>query len=255
MRSILLVLVTVVGTYAAAAGQNDVGDPSPGGLRGPGGINQGKGVQVKSQGKPGTTTTTWDCCKPACGWPSIAKKAGAKGSVRACAKNNSPLKDVNAQGVCQGGTAYSCADFQPKVVNETFAYGFAGHGAKSADVCCKCYQFTWTDGPAQGKSMIVQAVNSGGLPSPDDFDIYTPGGGVGNYADACSKQYGAPNKGWGKQYGGVKSPDACNQLPANLQEGCKWRWTWAGGNINMKKVNYVQVECPQELTGISGCTN
>jgi hypothetical protein len=94
------------------------------------------------------------------------------GPARSCNINNQVISS-NTQGACQGGTAYSCSNMQPQIVNSTFSYGFAGHGNTANTVCCKCYKFTWTSGAGKGKTMIVQAVNSGGLPSANDFDIYT----------------------------------------------------------------------------------
>jgi hypothetical protein len=42
--------------------------------------------------------------------------------------------------------------------------------------------------------MIVQVINSFGV-STGDFDLYTPGGGVGGL-EACQSQYDAPKQGW-----------------------------------------------------------
>lgn len=110
-----------------------------------------------------------------------------------CNINNQVLSDgATAQSACQGGNAYSCSDFQPIIISDTLSYGFAGNWETSN--CCKCFQFTWTSGEGAGKSMIVQVVNSGGV-NTGDFDIYTPGGGVGDY-NACTSQYGAPPQGW-----------------------------------------------------------
>lgn len=78
----------------------------------------------------------------------------------------------------------------------------------------------------------------------------------------------------GAQYGGVSSLSQCNQLPASLQDGCKWRFNWAGGKhvlhscypnvvtdpgrvsgtVNGWTTTYNQVECPTELTSISRCS-
>ncbi|KAF5387026.1 hypothetical protein D9615_002061 [Tricholomella constricta] len=148
----------------------------------------------------GTTTTTWDCCEPACGYTSNLS-AGARGPVRSCNKTNGPAA-AGAQNACftQGGQAFSCSSYQPIIISNTLSYGFAGHGNTATATCCKCYQFMWTSGAAAGKSMIVQAINAGGI-TDTDFDIYTPGGGVGDY-NGCTAQYGAPSGGWGRQYGG-----------------------------------------------------
>ncbi len=52
--------------------------------------------------------------------------------------------------------------------------GPRGHGGGDVCVCaarvawltgagCKCYAFTWTSGAGKGKSMVVQAINAGGV--------------------------------------------------------------------------------------------
>ncbi|TDL17211.1 glycoside hydrolase [Rickenella mellea] len=210
-------------------------------------------VSIVNGATAGTTTTTWDCCEPACGYTSNLS-SGAKGPVKSCSKSNGkPASDAqNACFASSGDLAYSCSSYQPIIVNSTFSYGFAGHGNTATATCCKCYQFTWTSGAAKGKLMIVQAINAGGI-TDVDFDIYTPGGGVGDF-NACTSQYGAPSGGWGRQYGGVTSDSQCSQLPSNLQAGCHWRWKWAGGDVNTWKVSFTQVNCPSQLTSISGCT-
>ncbi|KAI0704442.1 glycoside hydrolase [Cerioporus squamosus] len=201
----------------------------------------------------GTTTTTWDCCEPACGYTSNLSP-GARGPVQSCNQSNGPAASgaQNACFVSSGNLAFSCDKYQPIIVNSTLSYGFAGHGNTATSTCCKCYQFTWTSGAAAGKSMIVQAINAGGI-TDTDFDIYTPGGGVGDF-NACTAQYGAPSGGWGRQYGGVTSDAQCSQLPSNLQAGCHWRWQWAGGDVNTWQITYKQVNCPSQLTSLSGCT-
>jgi hypothetical protein len=78
------------------------------------------------------------------------------------------------------------------IISNTLSYGLAGNWETSN--CCKCFQFTWTSGAGAGKSMVVQVINAGGV-NTGDFDIYTPGGGVGDF-NACSSQYGAPAEGW-----------------------------------------------------------
>lgn len=141
----------------------------------------------------GITTTTWDCCKPSCAWPENAQAGGASGTAATCGMNNQKLSDgASASNACDGGTGYSCSSFQPQVNSSTLSFGFAGTWSDSN--CGKCFQLTWTTGPGKNKRMIVQSVNSGGL-KEGDFDIYTPGGGVGDY-NACTSQYGAPRQGW-----------------------------------------------------------
>ncbi len=57
----------------------------------------------------------------------------------------------------------------------------------------------------------------------------------------------------GDSYGGITSRQGCENLPANLQAGCYWRFNWARGDINGWKIQYEQVTCPFRLTSISGC--
>ena len=81
---------------------------------------------------------------------------------------------AGAQNACfasSGALAFSCDKYQPMIVNATLSYGFAGHGNTATATCCQCFQFTWTSGAAAGKSMIVQAINAGGI-TDTDFDIY-----------------------------------------------------------------------------------
>ncbi|THH32910.1 hypothetical protein EUX98_g1285 [Antrodiella citrinella] len=147
----------------------------------------------------GITTMTWDCCEPACGYTSNLSP-GAVGPVKSCNQQNGPAA-AGTQNACitQGGQTFSCSTYQPIIVNNTFSYGFAGHGDTATATCCMCYEFTWTSGAGEGKSMIVQAINAGGI-TATDLDIYTP-----DY-NACTAQYGAPSGGWGRQYGGANDP-------------------------------------------------
>jgi len=210
----------------------------------------GQAAAVVKRGTAGTTTTTWDCCKPACGWTSNLP-SGTTGVVASCSASNEVLSDASTENACDGGTAYSCDTFQPQIINSTWSYAFAGHTNTATTSCCQCYQFSWTSGAGEGKNMIVQAVNAGGI-TDVDFDIYTPGGGVGS-EEACSSQYDTSTTGWGAQYGGVSSDSDCDALPSNLQAGCHWRFEWAGGTVNEWTIDFQQVNCPAELTSVSGC--
>lgn len=51
-----------------------------------------------------------------------------------------------------------------------------------------------------------------------------PGGGVGIF-NGCSDQWGAPEGGWGEQYGGITS-NTCPSFPEPLVDGCEWRFDW-----------------------------
>jgi len=92
--------------------------------------------------------------------------------------------------------------------------------------------------------MIVQITNTGA-------DLQIPGAGVGIF-NGCSKQWGAPNDGWGRRYGGVTTKAECSQLPAELRAGCEWRFSWFNSSDNPNAV-YERVQCPKALTDITGC--
>src|SRR5690606_23364655 len=109
-----------------------------------------------------------------------------------------------------------------------------------------------------GKHMIVQVVNVGYDVDSGQFDLLTPGGGVGKF-DACSKQWG-PEVQLGEQYGGFLSVcsgdhnarkqcvrDKCNQLPAgDLRDGCHWFVDWFQVADN-PRFKYEQVACPADF--------
>lgn len=60
--------------------------------------------------------------------------------------------------------AFTCNNNIPWALNDNLSYGFAAahvKGKKEADLCCKCYQLTFTSGPVHGKKMIVQVTNTG----------------------------------------------------------------------------------------------
>lgn len=120
----------------------------------------------------GSTTRYWDCCKGSCSWSG---KAPVSAPVKTCAKDGSPLSDLNAKSGCEaGGTAYMCADQTPWKVNDNLSYGFAAGsiiGQTERDVCCSCYKLKFTSGLAKGKEMIVQLTNIGGDLSGNHFDI------------------------------------------------------------------------------------
>ncbi|KAK0740098.1 hypothetical protein B0T18DRAFT_470620, partial [Schizothecium vesticola] len=72
--------------------------------------------------------------------------------------------------------------------------------------------------------MIVQTINgfdvTGDLKA-SDMVILSPGGGYGPNEAGYKKQYGRT---WGASNGGVTNRYKCDQLPANLQGGCYWRY-------------------------------
>ena len=54
------------------------------------------------------------------------------------------------------------------------------------------------------------------------------------------------------QYGGVSSASACEGIPRELWDGCKWRWSWGAGFDN-PAVGYKRVACPAVLYQRSNC--
>lgn len=110
-------------------------------------------------------------------------------------------------------------------------------------------RLTFTSGTALGKTMVVQSTNTGSDISNNQFDILIPGGGVGIY-DGCKIQYGTSLP--GAVYGGVSKREECDQMPAALVAGCQWRFDWFL-NADNPTFEFQQVQCPAELTAISGC--
>ncbi|KAF2839203.1 glycoside hydrolase family 45 protein, partial [Patellaria atrata CBS 101060] len=195
----------------------------------------------------------WDCCKGSCGWSG---KAPVNRPIQSCDKNDNPLANMAARNACDngGGEAYMCTNQSPWAVSDDLAYGFAAvrlQGQTESSWCCACYKLTFTSGPVSGKTMIVQATNTGGDLGNNHFDIAMPGGGVGQF-NACTNQWGAPPNGWGAQYGGISSRSQCDSFPEKLKPGCYWRFDWFQGADN-PNVNWEPVTCPSELTNKSGC--
>ncbi|KAL8916863.1 MAG: hypothetical protein Q9172_006080 [Xanthocarpia lactea] len=177
----------------------------------------------------GTTTRYWDCCKPSCAWT----QPGLTSTVKTCDINDNPLANgVTATSGCQpGGTSFMCSDQSPWVINENLAYGFAAVTA-SNPTCCQCYKLTFTSEGLKGKTMIVQATNTGYDVNGAQFDLAIPGGGFGLF-DGCSREWKATSDVWGAQYGGSNT-NTCSNFPSALQKGCGFRWDWMGGVSNPK---------------------
>ena len=121
----------------------------------------------------GTTTRYWDCCKPSCAWPD---KAPVSEPLGTCDIDDNPLADggTTDSGCGDGGGAFMCSGQSPWAVDDNLAYGWAAvniGGQTESDWCCSCYELTFSDGPASGKKMIVQATNTGGDLGSDHFDI------------------------------------------------------------------------------------
>lgn len=85
-----------------------------------------------------------------------------------------------------------CADQSPWAVNSTLAYGFAAvniAGGSESSWCSACYALKFTSGNAKGKTLIVQATNTGGDLGSNQFDLAIPGGGVGIF-NGCTQEWG-----------------------------------------------------------------
>ncbi|CAG9761409.1 unnamed protein product [Ceutorhynchus assimilis] len=207
-----------------------------------------------------TTSRYWDCCKPTCSWKGNTDTC--IGPVNSCSVDGNNGIDGNIQSGCEGGSAYMCNNQQSIVINSTLAYGFAAAAfiAPPENMCCTCMLVTFGLGPwgdCSGKKMVLQLTNTGGSSSTNstenNIELSIPGGGVGYYTEGCKKQWNAPDQGWGDQYGGVRTEEECNQLPQVLQPGCKFRWEFLNGCSN-PPATFQQVECPQEIVAISGCS-
>jgi hypothetical protein len=130
-------------------------------------------AQAQASGS-GTTTRYWDCCKASCGWPGKITLASGSNPVTSCDASDQPLTNYNAVSGCNSGSTYMCSTQQPWAVSEDLAYGFAAttiSGGTEATWCCACYALTFTSGPVSGKKMIVQATNTGGDLSSNQFDL------------------------------------------------------------------------------------
>ena len=122
-----------------------------------------------------------------------------RGSVKVCNKDNSALAvraGQSEQSSCdknRAGNAYLCSDFAPRPMAEDWSYAFAV--SNGGENCCKCFNLTWTDGPAAGKKVVLQVINEGGSVNTDgsarQFILLTPGGGVGPNTQGCTNQFGS----------------------------------------------------------------
>lgn len=231
----------------------------------------------------GYATRYWDCCKAHCGWKGNVN--AATDPLQSCDKNDqSHGPNYDIVSACQTPaekSAFTCYDERPWAVSDTLAYGFAAVPA-NGDICGRCYQLEF-DGTGhsnqqdagsvalKGKTMIVQATNIGFDVGGGQFDILTPGGGVGAF-DACSYQWNVSKAELGATYGGFMS--FCQQQGgdhaaiqqcvlgrcaavfdepnmADLLAGCEWYVDWyeAADNPNLR---YQEVPCPAALVAISG---
>jgi hypothetical protein len=211
----------------------------------------------------------WDCCKPACGWSGNVRAGNAMPS---CDEQNQELSSRDTKNACEsGGSAYMCWDGAPWSAGDRLSYGFvAASGANYQ--CGRCFhiQFNGTGHNGNnagvqslnGKHMIVQVINNGGV-AQDQFDLLIPGGGVGEF-NACDTQWGSSDL--GAQYGGFLTGcngdqscvrDKCNTVfgdKPDLLAGCEWFLGWYGGADN-PNLTYERIACPAALTARSGLSD
>jgi hypothetical protein len=261
------------------AGGGGHGGSSSGGSSSNGGFGGGGGQPpVIEGGTQGWASRYWDCCKPACGWKDNVP--GGTSPVHSCNQQNQSLGgDYGKANACDGDQsgAYMCGNFGPWAVSDTLAYGFAAVKMGS-DYCGKCYQIQFTGSShtaandpgsqsLQGKTMIVQAINTGGVDGTQ-FDLLIPGGGVGE-KNACSTQWSGVDL--GEQYGGFylacqkahnfdyasskacaaqKCQSAFASKPDYLA-GCNFFVNWLGAPDNPNLV-FKETTCPAAITQLSG---
>jgi len=190
--------------------------------------------------------------------------------MTSCDKQNMSLGgNYDAKNACEGGgTAYMCWNASPWAVSDTLSYGFAAASGGNY-VCGRCYQIQFTGsghngnnagvGALNGKTMIIQIINNGGV-AADQFDLLIPGGGVGAL-NACSSQWGSSDL--GAQYGGFLNGcsgnkdcvrQKCQTIFANkpeLMEGCDWFLGWFNAADNPNFV-FKPIACPAAITSDSG---
>nr|XP_023029514.1 endoglucanase-like isoform X2 [Leptinotarsa decemlineata] len=234
-------MVTALAFILFACVASSTGEDSPDIIPVPGGLS-GTGI----------TTRYWDCCKPSCSWRGNLRNTSAD-PVTSCAIDGDTVIDPEAMSNCGGGPSYMCSNQQPFVVNSTLAYGFAGAsftGKADYQLCCGCVLLSFT-GALSHKKMVVQVTNTGADAVANQFDLALPGGGVG-INNGCISQWNAPPDGWGKRYGGVDTEAECDQLPRQLQDGCRFRFEFME-SVSNPSVNFVQVECPKEIVDRSHC--
>lgn len=260
----------------ATAGTTGTGANATGGRVGTGGSGTGGTMSNVMQpppitnGSPGWASRYWDCCKPACGWKANLRTGNP---MTSCNQQNQSLSSADVKNACDGGGggAFMCWNASPWSVSDTLSYGFVAASAGNY-VCGRCFQLQFTGSghsgsnpgasSLNGKSMIVQVINNGGV-AGDQMDILIPGGGVGAL-NACSTQWGNVNL--GAQFGGFflacKNDKACTQQMCQaafagkpeLQAGCDWFLGWFNGADNPNFV-FKQVSCPSAITQKSGLTD
>jgi hypothetical protein len=190
--------------------------------------------------------------------------------MRSCGMQNQTLSNSETASSCPNPTASSafmCWSGSPWQVTDTFAYGFVAASGSNYR-CGRCYQIDFTGegrddaSPSRirGKTMIVQVINNGGVAS-DQLDLLVPGGGVGDFPNACPMQWGTSDL--GDRYGGFRRTcgdnascvrGRCDAVFGNkpeLMAGCNWFLGWFS-NVNNPRVVFKQIACPAAITQRSG---
>lgn len=221
-------------------------------------------------GSEGWASRYWDCCKASCGW-----SGNASNPVISCDQSDNSLGVTDARNACEsGGTAHTCHRMAPWAYSNVVSFGYA---AVNGVGCGTCFQLEFTgashnagsdpgSAALAGKTMVVMATNIGNI-GQGQFDILTPGGGVGEF-NACSNQWGVSNEELGAQYGGflmqckdqnggdynasrecVRSK--CESVFGTrgldeLYDGCMWFVDWFEAADN-PQFRYQQIDCPAEL--------
>jgi hypothetical protein len=195
------------------------------------------------------------------------------------AQTGNKLSDPNLASVCDGGSAASCTDNKPFIVESRLSMGFSAiavsgsHGLTGDANCGQCFELKFVKRKHKngnwggshpdlvGKSMVVQVTNIGYDVNGDhSFDLQIPGAGQGIFTDGCTAQFDGYTSGdfdCDNNYGGCFTRSGCARLPPTLRSGCEWRYDWyrwfaAGGQTNNPFVDFRRVRCPQHLTNISG---
>jgi hypothetical protein len=211
-----------------------------------------------TNGQNGTTTRYWDCCMPSCSWKA---NAGGKNPVKVCGKDGTSVVSESSRNACENGGGFMCYWGAPWSVSDSVSFGYVAYNGVA---CGTCYQLDFTGGAANGKSMIVQVINIGGL-AAGQFDILIPGGGVGamNACNANGNMWNGLNL--GDQYGGLLKScgNDCNCAKQKCQStfgsnaamlaGCTWFTDWFKCADNPSVV-YKQTSCPSDITNKSGIT-
>ena len=215
---------------------------------------------ITSGGQNAWASRYWDCCKPACGWTG---NTGGKTPIKSCSMSNQPLSSYDGKNACEsGGSAYMCWNGAPWQVGPNLSYGYVAASGSNYS-CGRCYQLQFTgsghngqQNSLNGKMMIVQVINNGGV-AGDQFDLLIPGGGVGAL-NGCANQWGVSNSDLGAQYGGFLA--GCNGSTSCVQQkcqtifgnkpdllaGCNWFLGWFGAADNPNMV-VKEIACPQMI--------